>query len=271
MSYVGAIQALITRVGPWFTKNKNIGTFLEATGITLDSAIQSLDQGLRLSQPLRCDVSAFPVLAKDRSMRIYPAEPEASKRLRLAQWKQLHRQRGTHQGEMRHSQPYFLPDTPIMRIVHQDGAGASATWHTLGADGTYTIHRATPSNWNYDGQTAKWSRYWVITYAPSAILDVARWDDGGTYDGGEVYDGLLTSAAQDLVSMILEWKSAHSRMAAYILATDPASFNPAATAVTDPTGWTSLPIGNWGSPLSPPPVAVNTRPPTALWVYEDNP
>ena len=44
----------------WFLHQDNIGAFLEATGLTLDSVSESLAQGVRLSQPLRCDRSALP-------------------------------------------------------------------------------------------------------------------------------------------------------------------------------------------------------------------
>jgi hypothetical protein len=155
-----------------------------------------------------------------------------------------------------------------MRIVHQDGAGASATWWSIAVDGSLSEYKAVPSNWNYDGQTAKFSRFWVILYVPVAIFNVAHYDDGGLYDGGEVYDGMITQIAQDITDMILESKGAHSRIQGYILASDPASFDPTATAVTSPDGWTSLPVGNWGTAMSGPPDSVYTRLPTAFWIYE---
>ncbi len=270
MSYVGTIQALISRIGPWFIHQRNIGRFLEAVAVTLDGGITSLDYGLRLGQPLRCDVSALPELAKDRTLRLYPSESELSKRTRLSKWLQLHRTRGTCAGQLKHAQPYFLPDMPVMRIVHQDGAGASASWWTIGASGEIDFHLQTPSNWNYDGTTPGWSRYWVIVYPPAGTFGgIPTYDDGGLYDGGEVYDGIDNlQKARDMIEMFLEWKAGHSRMQAYILATDPASFDPTSTAVTDPAGWTSMPVGNWGQAMSPPPVAVKTRLPTALWIYE---
>lgn len=267
MSFVGTIQRLVGNVGPWFLHSRNIGRFMQAFAIVYDNAITALQQGVALSHPLRCDPSAFPTLSVDRGIRLYPSEPEASKRIRLSTWLQFHRTRGTHIGELLHSQPYFLPDRPVMRIVHQDGAGASATWWSIAADGSLSEHKAVPSNWNYDGQTAKFSRFWVILYVPASIFNLAHYDDGGVYDGGEVYDGMLTQVAQDLVNLILESKAAHSRLAGYILATDPASFDPTATAVTSPDGSTSLPIGNWGQPFSSP-ALTPTRPSTAFWIYE---
>lgn len=268
MSFVATVQRLVGNVGPWFLHSRNIARFLEAFAVVYDTAITSMQQGLALAHPLRCDPSAFPTLSVDRGIRLYPNEPEASKRVRLAAWLTFHRTRATHLGEMMHSQPYFLPDRPVMRIVHQDGAGASATWWSIAADGSLSEHKQVPSNWNYDGQTAKFSRFWVILYVPASVFSLTRWDDGSLWDGGAVYDGMLSAISIDIVDMILESKGAHSRLQGYILATDPASFDPTATAVTDPSGWTSLPVGNWGTPVSPPPVSVRTRLPSAVWIYE---
>lgn len=269
--FVGAVQALLARVGPYFLHNKNVGTFLESLGHLYDDGLESLEQGLDLSNPLVCDSSAFPILSVDRGIRLYPAETSESKRLRLSQWWQLHRGRGTHVGELKHAQPYFLPDIPIIRIVHQDGAAGRATWWTIDGAGAVSIVKKTPSNWNYDAQPTKWSRWWAIIYIPASLIDLWHWDDGNLWDTDGLWDGVTAAVAQDIVNLFLEWHSAHSRLAAVILATDPASFDPTAAAVTDPTGWTSLPVGNWGSPISPPPVSVHTRPPTAVWLYESNP
>jgi len=267
VSAFGAIQRAIEQVGVWFVKNKNIGTFIESSAVTQDSFVEDLRNGLALSQPLICDTSAFPVLSRDRQIRIFDSEPEISKRVRLSKWKQLHRQRGTHIGEMNHVAPYFLPAHPVMRIVHQNGT--IATWHTLAADGTYSYFQKSPSNWNYDGISSHWSRFYFILYLSATGL--AHYDDGGRYDSGERYDGIATQVALDVTQMILEWKSAHSRLGAVILATDPASFAPFATPVVNADGSTTLPIGNWGSPISPPPASVHTRLHSAIWLYEGAP
>jgi hypothetical protein len=88
------------------------------------------------------------------------------------------------------------------------------------------------------------------------------------YDGGAVYDGVMAQIASDITAMILESKAAHSRLQAYILASDPASFDPTSTPVVDPAGWSTLPVGNWGTATSGPPDSVFTRLPTAVWIYE---
>lgn len=271
MSFIGVIQQFVDRVSPWFIRGKNTGAFLQANAIVLDEAIQSLSAGLYLSQPLRCDASALPVLSRDRSIRIYDTEPEESQRYRLSRWWQLHRQRGTHQGELRNLQPVFLPASPLMRIVHQDGAGGRATWHTLATDGTYSIHKAEPSNWDFDGVPAKWSRWWCILYREAAMgyLDAALWDGGASWDDGTLWDGgPSTEQIADIVSALKEAQSAHSKLWGVIMTSEPASFDPTATAVTDPDGWTSLPVGNWGFAIDND-TGLPSRPPYASFLFNE--
>lgn len=252
-AFIGRIQRLTSNGSVWFLQSTNIGRFLESVGLTLDASIESLNQGLALSQPLRCDPSALPVLSLDRGIRIYDTEPIASKRQRLAQWYRLRRQFGTHQGEMRNIQPFFLdfPEIPLMRVVHQSGdpgSGSITTWHTLSPDGTYSYHQATPSNWNWDGQTPQWSRYWAIIYTDKLGLPTPhKWGDGGKWGDGHAWGGLFSPAQiADLAAGLKEAKSAHTKLTGIILATDPTSFDPFSTAVTLGDGSTSLPDGNWG-------------------------
>lgn len=267
MTAVGAIQALVSRIGPYFVRNPQIGGFLQSVAMYLDGEIESLALGLKQSYPLKCDVSALPEISNDRQIRLYPAESAASKRDRLVLWKELHRQRGCHIGELKHSQPYFLPARPLMRIVHQDGLGQSATWHTLGTDGVYAKHRASPSNWNWDNQPSRWSRFWVIVYPPVEFLQRTHYGDGSKYGDGSRYSSAATQQmGRDMINMIDEWKAAHSRLHGYIIATDANSFDPTSTAQTSSSGSTSLPVGNWGQPINS--SGVRTRLPSAVWLLD---
>lgn len=271
MSYTGKIQRMMAEIGPYYLHSLQIGGFLESTGKVLDDGIESLTMGLRLGHPLRCDVSALPYLSNDRQIRLYPSESTASQRYRLTQWKALHRQRASHIGEMKHEQPYFLPDVPMMRVVHQSGTrfggNQTATWHTLDSDGIYTKQQRTPSNWNWDDTPSKWSRFWVIIYAPSAFMQLRRYGEGHRYGDGTRYASAATrQMCRDLVDMILEWKAAHSRCSGIILATDPDSFDPTATSQSSGFGWTTLPTGNWAQPIDA--TGTRTRLPSAVWLYD---
>lgn len=284
--------AFLRSVAPWYMQGARMGVLLDSVGQTMDAIAErsflgrtaaivhaggaTTAGGLRL----QCEPDVLPVHAEDRQIPLYPTEPIPAQRLLLAQWHQLHARRGTHRGELERVQPYFLGADgigvlPRMRIVHQDGAGAGATWHTLsgsadpGGAGVYSIHRQVPSNWVFDGQTSKKSRWWAIIYTAgtSLVSNAMYWDDGSLWDGGWVWDGVLRSVAEDLIAMFLGWHSAHSECAGVILATDPASFDPTATAVTDADGWTSLPVGNWGR-LVDPATGKPTRLPTAIFIYD---
>lgn len=210
-------------------------------------------------QPLQCELDVLPWHARDRQITLYDSEPEASKRFRLARFRQLHARRGTHRGELEYVQPYFLGADglgvlPRMRIVEQDGAGDGAQWHTMsgsydpGGAGVYSITRTVPSNFNFDGQVQRWSRWWAIIYtAGTALEPPALWDGGEIWDGGALWDGFNVTSTNDLIAMLREWAGAHSQCSGLILAHDLDSLNPTASAVTGPLGETSLPTGNWGT------------------------
>lgn len=271
--FFGELQQYVSDIigaGPKFLGQRHVRTFWEAVAAALDGHVESTYQGMLMTQPLYCDPSALPVLSKDRGIKLYSSEPIASQRYRLSQWWQLHRQRGTHQGEMRNLQPYFLDgDLPAMRIVHQAGDGSSATWHTLLADGTYQRYRATPSNWNWDDQPELWSRWWAIVYTTGTVLETGEttWDDGSTWNGGQYWDGAGAAVFADIIAMLVDWKAAHSRCAGVALARDRESFDPTATAVTLADGRTTLPTGNWNR-LTDPATGLPTRLQTASWILD---
>lgn len=221
-----------------------------------------------LGAPLQCEPDVLEWHARDRGIRLYSTEPELSKRIRLSRWRQLWKRRGSHRGELENIQPYFLdrPALPRMRIVHQDRATVgftvtpAASWHTLDSDGTYSVIKRSPSNWDWDLDYTKVSRFWLIIYTDQLGFTQPTWDGGEDWNGGQVWDGLFTSAQiDDIIQMVKEAKAAHSILWGVILATDPTSFDPTSTAVTDPAGWTSLPAGNWWSVIDN-----NTGKPTRL-------
>lgn len=274
MSWIGDIQRFASTVSVWFLRGRNVGTLLESAGLTLDSARETLRQGLALSRPFDCDRAVLPTLASDRGIRLYASEPEASQRARLAQSKQLRRLFGTQQGELRNVQPFFLgfPAVPTIRIVHQAGDGSSATWHTLAPDGTYSVVRATPSNWDWDTAPSKWSRVWcIIDVSVLGLSAQSDWDGGQNWDGGTVWDGLLgADAIADLVAGLTEAKAAHEAVWGLIFATDPSTFSPTSTPASAGGGRTTLPTGNWGFVVDPV-TGLPTRLPSAYFAYDRGP
>ena len=235
---------------------------------------------------IQCDPDVLAWHARDRGISIYSSEPDLSKRYRLSRWRQLKKRFGSHLGELENLQPFWLATQasvlPTVRIVHQDGVGSpSCTWRTLSPTGTVTQNRRITSNWDYDGESFKWSRFWVILHLPPGYSSVIVYDDGtSVYDGGAIYDGVTALAIADIVANINEAKAAHSRLAAVIATTLQPSdvipgvagthhpFDPLDTAQTSAEGWTTLPTGNWASIIDPA-TGLPTRPPWASWLYED--
>lgn len=237
------IKSQVYKILPWWLRGTVAGTFLKGVAELLDNGIETARLAIKAGNPLTCEEDALPWIAIDRRIRRYPTEPIQSHRLRLAQFRQLWRHAGSAYGQMLALQSYFLPGAvPRIRIVHQCGDGSNATWHTLDPDGTYSVHRATPSNWDWDGVPAKWSRYWVIIYTDglSPLVETITYDDGYGYDEGWIYDGLFTHAQiDDMVSIVNDFEPPHAVLWGLILATDPASFDPAGSGA-------GYPGGDWG-------------------------
>lgn len=278
MSILGFLQDDINARTPKFLRNPNIARFLETVGFMLDLNVQSLAEGFRLSNPLKCDPSAFPSLSRDRKIRLYPNEPEASKRYRLSRWRQIRRHDGSAYGAMINLQPYFLPGVlPTIRIVHQSGdpgTGAIATWHTLSPAGVYTVYSPTVSNFDYDGHPEKWSRWWAFIYmAGTGLAPPPTYDDGSTYDGGAVYDGPGLSAGQinDIATLLQGSNPPHAWLAGVALVWPPGDIDPTGTPTQDADGRWSLPNGanTWASTVDPT-TGKATRPANVEWIY-DNP
>lgn len=277
---------------PWMLE-RYASTFFESLGAVLDCEAQRVMDGrlaaipyagsgagaayLASGQRIECRPDALPWHANDRAIPIYATEPEASQRYRLSRWHQLHARRGTPRGIMEHVQPYFLGANglgplPVIRIVHQAGDGSCATWHKLDAATAYTKSRATPSNFDYDGQTSKWSRWGAfIEMLGTAYSEPFTYDDGShIYDGGGIYDQggaqpFTSAMAADVVSMFVDWKAAHS-WCMFVVASWRA-VDPTGTPTQDATGWWSLPNGKWGTAYDPV-THLQTRPPSMLWLRD---
>lgn len=283
MTSLGPISETILNRAPKFLRGPNIGRFLQAAGLVLDTNLQTLAEGLKLSNPLKCDVSAFPSLSLDRGIPLYETEPEASKRYRLSIWHQIRRHDASAYGKFINAQPYFLGTDgngviPRMRIVHTNGALTACTWHTMtgsyddGGAGVYSVHRNTLPNWNFDN-LAYWSRWWAIIYTHGTVLDdVTFWDDGNLWDGGQYWDGASGAVLNDIVSLFKDRGAPHAQCAGVILARDIDSFDPTGVPANVGDGTTTLPdaagLGiSWGALVNPS-TNLPTRLQTATWIFD---
>lgn len=138
--------------------------------------------------------------------------------------------------------------TLMQRLSEYLGAGCvfrtvdnSGNWYTRAVDGTRTL-LINQANWDWDHNSAKWSRFWVVIYPPSSLWvpentwGTGTWGDGGTWGTTATVDEVTT-----VRSLIADWKPAGTRCVNIIVAFDPASFDP--TSAVDSTG---MPDGLWG-------------------------
>lgn len=268
---------------PWFV-GPHISTFYEAVGSVLDCEAQRAMDGrlasivyagaepfaakLSTGQRIECQPDALPQHFLDRSLTPYPSESILSQRLRLSRWHQLHADRGTPWGVIDHVRPYFASWVaaggiyPTIRVVSQTNeATPSALWYTTAANGARSIRKVSPSNWDWDGTPNKRTRFWGIIHLPPGYAGSGFvWDAGPAWDSGPVWDGLPAQVFADLWAMMNDWHGAHSHFGGLIV-TDlqPADdipgwpgvhpFDPASVYHIDGAGQSTLPLGNWGSPV----------------------
>ncbi len=140
------------------------------------------------------------------------------------------------------------PFTLMQKLSEYTGAGCvfktvdnRGNWYVREADGTRILHLK-QANWDWDGYTEKWSRFWVIVHPPATLWveeddwGVGTWGDGGTWGTTASYDEVQTVRA-----LVADWKPAGTRCVNIIVAFDPASFDPEAAALSP-----GLPDGFWG-------------------------
>ncbi len=147
--------------------------------------------------------------------------------------------------------PYAL----MQKIAEYLGTGSgfviktvdvAGNWYVRAADGTRRAYLS-QANWDWDGDAAQWSRFWVILHPPSTFWQVSPfdWGDAAGSDWGEDDGHTLGSTAtydevQTIRPIVADWKPAGTKCINVIVAFDPASFDP--TAAVDSTG---MPDGLW--------------------------
>lgn len=216
--------------------------------------------------PLTCDATVLPYHGRDRQIRRYSTETEASYRMRLSKWRQIWASAGRAWGILRQLRIFLLPyGRPLLRYVSTTGDGAESQWFTLapgdgtvdyfindGLDPEFTRYLSTVGNWKWDAAASagKWSRFWILIYsdgitAPSA--EVGEWDGSSTWDGVASWDSPLFGAeVGSIVDLCSEWKAAHSQLNGVLFVPDQTIFDPTGTPVTvPPTNYSTYPDSNY--------------------------
>lgn len=143
--------------------------------------------------------------------------------------------------------------TLMQKLAEYTGAGCvfktvdnRGNWYVRAADGTRSLFLK-HGNWDWDGYSEKWSRFWVIIHPPISLWSESDdWGDTAGRDWSEAVGTLGSTATYDQVqsirSIVADWKPAGTRCVNIVIAFDPASFDPEAAALSP-----GLPDGLWGS------------------------
>ncbi len=265
------------RIWPGWILGSEGRKFVRVLGIAHDRFMDSIYLKRRANMPsFAPSDEILGEIARDRDRLIFPGESRASKENRLIKWRSTHRARGTGAGLNRETQPLWLPEMPTQRIVA--GNSQRATWYTVyGNDaalavdqtrwdllvdplfprpvaGGFSYTRAEPSNWDWYSEyftltsipePPKLFRFWCITYAPPSVT--YHDEDLDEEPNVSLNSSVTTEFEYSVSAALANWGKAGSAPWGWILASDPASFDPAGSNVTVPGGY---PDGTWWNATS---------------------
>lgn len=207
---------------------------LYSIGVQFDALTEWIARSVRARFAVDSPPDGLALIGVERGIRRGFAESAAAYAARLSGWILDQKQKGTAFALARQLRGYLSGYPVRVRIINNKGA-----FHTIEADGTQSY---VPSfgNWDWDGDTSKWSRYWVVIY-PSSVWPIAKtYGTNYTYKTSETTTwGVesLPERALDLLQIINDWNAAHAECWGVILAFDDASFDPYAPMICD---------GTWG-------------------------
>lgn len=166
---------------------------------------------------------ALAAIGRDRRILRGLTETSGTYATRLKAWLDTHRSKGTAYTMMGQLSAY-LGAGFWFRIY--DVRGNCYTRDVNGVE-TYT----SSTGWDWDGDTSRWSRFWVVIYPTGAwTITAGQWGDVGLdYDRNAAQWGvdIPREQIQAVRSIVTEWKPAGTRCPHIIVAFDPLSFDPA--------------------------------------------
>lgn len=233
----------------------NGAAILYTLGAVLDVMLEVNTQGVFAGRPSTAPSSALPAIGYTRNMIRGIGESDASYAARLPQWLDLARTAGRPVGLLLGTLFWALPSSVACRVVDNQG---NWFWYNTGAN-PFPPGASTPvvpnfllnqGNWNWDGDTTKWWRIWLIIYVGPLGWTVPgwHWGDGGHWgDAGRLWGvgGATAGQISALRSVCKQMKAAHSWLVNIILTTNTARFDP-----THAAGGGVNPDGTWGNPAN---------------------
>ena len=204
-----------------------------ALSVPFDALIEWCSSGMKARFPSFASQDGLVVIGADRGILRGVEELSARYVSRLLLWLDDRRIKGTSLALMRQLRGY-CGDQVAIRIVNNVGA-----WHSLSATGEYSYTGPVyPKNWDWDGDTAKWWRFWVIIYPNGLWTTSPMFGEVAKFGNGQAFGLTMTPGqAADIAAIIREWSPPHAKCSHVIIAFDPISFDPSDNSVTD---------GTWG-------------------------
>lgn len=133
---------------------------------------------------------------------------------RLIGWRDAHRRAGSPVALLKQLHALLTQyrlDGINIKVISNAGHT-----HTIDTDGTVQQYAAA---WNWDGDSASWTRFWVVIYAPGLCTDEGTWADTSSAKTGEGFWGdlphtlgtsLTTDQIETVRSVISRWNAAHA-------------------------------------------------------------
>ncbi len=197
----------ILAISPVWLKGENGEKFQRMQGREFDSLVDWGQQATRSSMPgVSATATSLGLIANDMQIERGPDETDAHFIERLRSAVDTHRTQGNPGTLLRQLAAYFSPSTACpIRLVNN-----AAVWHEYDYGTDVVTKTNVGTNWNWDGDTSKWWRGWVIVDMSAA--GYTGWDIGDP--GVEVGDGHVigfvpADVASALRRIVRAWKPAN--------------------------------------------------------------
>jgi hypothetical protein len=172
-----------------------------------DAVQEWILQGIQGRMPLMCSPTCLGPIGRDRGIVRGFAESEYSYRRRLLWWWNDWRGAGHAYPLLNNVAGYLLPEQLAVRIVTNSGM-----YYTRAADGTLSFEQASPNNWDWDGASSDWWRFWLIIYDPTEAVFTKEqtWGNGTWGDGGVWGTDADATVLETIREIVRFWMPAHA-------------------------------------------------------------
>ena len=229
----------IRRLSPRWLSHGNAEKLLYAIGVHLDALGDAAVAAIAARFPNFYTPETLAITGRERGIRRGFVETDAGYAERLRVWWDTQKHRGNPYSLMRQVQGLLAGHLVPMAVVNNSGA-----WYTLDAAGVPGYHPTTA--WNWDGDTRRWSRFWLILYPPNTLwTPTVGWGSGDVWGSNTFGDPdtqvtwgstARLNEVNQIRALVSEWQAPHARCQNIIVAWNTTVFRPDQTAPPLPDG-----------------------------------